>query len=257
VKCSICKEIIQGNYYEDFWGRKFCLNCYFNLENGDCKSCGFPVTSVKYLDGRKYCARCENASIKSGARLRKELLPKIIEIMHKRVFKNEYEINLENVEIEPCSDRRELSQKNNIRGLATHRHQNDMIEVKILVGGNPLVPTYNTLAHEIGHCWAYQHSINREYFDTPLSEAIAGFFSLTVLSNLSGKEIPRSQNYLLEKNLQSLRKKNNVSCIKNHVEKGRLKELKEELKGKSWIVFPLYDELRNQNRIEIEGFKRV
>ncbi len=244
-RCTNCNKNLHGRYYCDLWGRKYCAGCGSIDES--CRTCGSPIVTVEYPDHRRYCQRCEHESIKSSRRIDGELLQTIRRVMERRGF----HIYPDEIKIKLYKDRRNLSDKTHVVGIASHQRFSDKIEIKLLVGGNPLISTMNTLSHEVGHCWAYQHS-SGEYFDQPLSEAIADFFSLTVLSNLSN--IPTSQEKFVDHSIESLKENTDASTIKNiFMEMGHptlINLLKRELKGKAWCAIPLKHN-RSSDRVNV------
>ncbi len=64
--CSVCGELLQRKYYQDFWGNKFCAS---HINHSKCLSCGRIVCErltrggITYPDGLLVCNLCNETAV--------------------------------------------------------------------------------------------------------------------------------------------------------------------------------------------------
>jgi LIM domain/Protein DA1 len=196
LRCSLCGELIQGEYIVDDWG-----NSYHKFHQGTAPQCDYCLRFISdslsmggttYPDGRTICGIClQNAIMDEAAG--KEVMSEVRDILSEEGVV----IEQENIPL-ILADRDKMkkihgSNRADVTGYTFYeRSSSTLIPVttrkyKIyMLTGLPRIAYIQGIAHELMHVWLYRHA-SLEMDDT-LREGSCNFAAYLVLQHYAGKE---------------------------------------------------------------------
>ncbi|NIO28577.1 MAG: protein DA1 [Candidatus Latescibacteria bacterium] len=196
IRCSVCNEIIKGEYFLDHWGNAYhkhheekIIRCDFcnrfivgNLIKG----------MVRYPDGRHLCGKCSVSAVTE------------LEIASSLMFDVAKQLGKFGLHVDPREIELHLVGQDKLRELSSDRSGDttgftdyainknlfghvkyQSIKVYVLYG-MPKVQMISTLAHELTHVWQFINGQLKQ--EQALSEGSCNFASYLVLRKIGGRE---------------------------------------------------------------------
>jgi len=195
-RCTLCNDVIAGQYIVDYWGNAYHLRHQKNASS--CDFCDRFVTEdllkggVRFSDGRLLCRICHASAIKRIGTA-KELMNEVTRHL-KRIGMNLDDVDLRLhligiKKMQVLADHRSCD----LRGVTDYHEEKNLfgrtkkrkIDVYLLYG-MPRVEMIGTLAHELGHVWQFLNG--RLHGDRALSEGSCNFTSYWVLKQIAPGE---------------------------------------------------------------------
>lgn len=195
ARCALCGGVIEGEYFEDFWG-----NAY-HLKHKDkapcCDSCGRFISDsitgggVRYDDGRYICAICHPESV--------EDINDILDIIHEvaeHMTDFDMDVDYRGVEVHLIGrdQMKEIAgqHSNSLRGFTDYsekwrlfgKPQNRKVNVYLLYG-MPRMELISTVAHELAHVWQFNQG--RFDQDPEFAEGSCNYAAYLVLGMYPGQ----------------------------------------------------------------------
>lgn len=196
LKCSLCSDVLRGEYVQDYWGNSYCK--HHDGEAPMCDSCGRFVSQkltgggTRYDDGRFICNICKPESMTDVD----DILEIVFEVaQHMKTFGMEVDYNGIQIHLIGRDKMQTLSghHSNGLRGFTDYREdwrvfgksQNRKMQVYLLYG-MPRMEIINTIAHELAHVWQF----NRGRFQNQRawSEGSCNYAAFLVLGKYPGRE---------------------------------------------------------------------
>lgn len=196
LKCSLCKDVLRGEYLQDYWGNSYCKR--HDGEAPMCDSCGRFVSEkltgggTRYDDGRFICNICKPESITDID----EILEIVFEVAgHMKTFGMEVDYNGIQIHLIGRDKMMTLSghHSNGLRGFTDYREdwrvfgksQNRKMHIYLLYG-MPRMEIINTVAHEMAHVWQFNRGRFRN--ERAWSEGSCNYAAYLVLGKYPGRE---------------------------------------------------------------------
>ncbi len=196
LKCSLCGEVLRGEYLQDYWGNSYCKR--HDGEAPMCDSCGRFVSEkltgggTRYDDGRFICNICKPESMTDVD----DILEIVYEVaQHMKSFGMNVDYNGVRIHLIGRDKMQTLSghHSNGLRGFTDYREdwrvfgksQNRKMDVYLLYG-MPRMEIINTVAHELGHVWQFNHG--RFKNEREWSEGSCNYAAYLVLGRYPGRE---------------------------------------------------------------------
>ena len=190
LKCTICNELISGEYLIDDFGLKY--HRYHETKLKRCDNCNMLISEnttqggVEYSDGRSICNLCKNKSINSVGDYERSLKKVIGRLKNYGLRFNESTIKLKIVDLNELRRISENGLSKHIRGftytnIRTSGDKKTFSHIIYILNGIP--PTYAeaTIAHEIMHVWI---NLNIEHkLSSILEEGSCNYISYTYLKS--------------------------------------------------------------------------
>jgi hypothetical protein len=196
LKCSLCGDVLHGEYLQDYWGNSYCKR--HDGEAPMCDSCGRFVSQqltgggTRYDDGRFICNICKPKSVTDVD----EILEIVFEVAeHMKSFGMQVDYNGIQIHLIGRDRMQTLSghHSNGLRGFTDYREdwrvfgksQNRKMHMYLLYG-MPRMEIVNTVAHELAHVWQF----NRARFknEREWSEGSCNYAAYLVLGRYPGRE---------------------------------------------------------------------
>jgi LIM domain len=196
LKCSLCDDIIRGEYLQDFWGNSYCLR--HDSDAPVCDSCGRFIAEhtteggVRYDDGRFVCNLCRPKSITDID----EILGLVHEVAgHMRSVCMKFDYNGIRIHLIGRDEMQKLSghHSDGLRGFTDYREDfrvfgrsHDRRMDMYLLYGMPRMELVSTIAHELGHVWQFNRGRFRN--DRAWNEGSCNYAAYLVLARYRGRE---------------------------------------------------------------------
>jgi hypothetical protein len=163
LRCSLCDQIINGTYIQDYWGNNYCK--FHEGQNKQCEYCHRFISeeltggAVTYNDGRHVCRICQNSAVTDEDDIQ-EYMEKVADVMSDYGIDVDLDkLDLHMVDIKEMQKR--TGQKyHTLQGYADYREHSGLFglikdeDVSIYVlWGMPEADVVATLAHELTHIW--------------------------------------------------------------------------------------------------------
>lgn len=206
-RCSLCRQIIEGQYVVDYWGNAY--HAWHERGVPSCDFCDRLITSdlerggVRFSDGRYLCRICHASSIKRIGQAR--VLMAQVATQLERIGMH---FDLVDLELHLIGIKRMQKLANyrshDLRGFTDYHEERNLfgrtkrrqIDVYLLYG-MPRVEMIGTLAHELTHVWQFLNG--RLDSDRALSEGSSNFASYWVLKQMAPGE---ETNFIIESMLR-------------------------------------------------------
>lgn len=196
LKCSLCDDVLRGEYLQDYWGNSYCK--HHDGQAPMCDSCGRFVSQdltgggTRYDDGRFICNLCKPKSMTSVD----EILEIVFEVAgHMKTFGMAVDYNGIEIHLIGRDKMQTLSghHSNGLRGFTDYREdwrvfgksKNRKMRIYLLYG-MPRVEIINTVAHELAHVWQFNHG--RFSNDRAWAEGSCNYAAYLVLGKYPGRE---------------------------------------------------------------------
>jgi hypothetical protein len=194
LRCSLCDQVIQGEYIQDYWGNAYCKR---HKDDPCCDSCSRFISpavtggGVRYDDGRYICAICQPGSVKDI-----DVVMKMIDEVatHLASFGMEVDYAGLNVHLIGQDQMKDLSGEHSsgLRGFTDYSHDwrifkragNRKLNVYFLYG-MPRMELISTIAHELAHIYQFNHGRFRN--DQVFAEGSCNYASWLVLRKYDGE----------------------------------------------------------------------
>ncbi|MCB2153724.1 hypothetical protein KQI84_02465 [bacterium] len=170
--CNLCKNPINGSYYEiPFLDGQWCADCFEHKLH--CSTCGRPMDepAASLFDGRHVCRECYKTSVTGTEKLeeiRDELVPEFRKLFGRPVHPPPIravaasELRGAMVEGEIYLPEDEEGKVPIVREMGLFRVRDGVQEILIL-DTMPEDMAWETVAHELAHAWHYQqHPMSRD-----------------------------------------------------------------------------------------------
>jgi len=196
LKCSLCGDVLQGEYLQDYWGNSYCKR--HDGVAPMCDSCGRFISDdltgggTHYDDGRFICNLCKPESMTDVD----DILEIVYEVAeHMKSFGMNVDYNGIQIHLIGRDKMQTLSghHSNGLRGFTDYREdwrvfgksQNRKMHIYLLYG-MPRMEIINTIAHELTHVWQFNHGRFRN--EREWSEGSCNYTAYLVLGRYPGRE---------------------------------------------------------------------
>jgi len=196
LKCSLCDDVLRGEYLQDYWGNSYCK--HHDGEAPMCDSCGRFVSQeltgggTRYDDGRFICNVCKPRSMTDVD----DILEIVFEVAgHMKAFGMEVDYSGIQIHLIGRDKMQTLSghHSNGLRGFTDYREdwrvfgksQNRKMHIYLLYG-MPRMEIVNTIAHELAHVWQFNRGRFRN--EREWSEGSCNYAAYLVLGKYPGRE---------------------------------------------------------------------
>jgi len=196
LRCTLCRERIEGDYFSDYWGGSYHPS--HKSDSPSCDFCGWILrmplegSAVEYSDGRYLCGSCHASAVTTVKEV-KTLASEVSEQL--RSIGIDVDVDAVSFHMVGAEEMRQLNRhsKHKLEGLTTYlevveapgRTIYEEIDVYVLYG-IPRVQMIATLAHELTHVW--QLIYGRLIIYRTLSEGSCQYASYLVLKEIPGGE---------------------------------------------------------------------
>jgi len=206
LRCSLCGDIIAGEYILDYWGNSYHLD--HQGEAPCCDSCSRFISSditgggVRYDDGRYICAICHPTSVTDID----DILAMIDEVArHLDDMGMDVDYKGLLVHLVGREQMKDIAgeHSNALRGFTDYsedwrlfgKPKGRKINVYLLYG-MPRTELLSTITHELVHIWQFNHG--RFENDRALSEGSCNFAAFMVLGQYPGQQSSFFRNSLMK-----------------------------------------------------------
>jgi hypothetical protein len=196
VRCAVCGQIIDGEYYTDYWGNS--VHAHHKGVIPQCEYCGRFISDYttgggyEYRDGRIVCRLCDKTAIIDSSDAR-NMMREVSVILNSR-----------GIEITEDDLPLHLVDKNEMAELRAdeegHPHGFTYARVTTTIGGIVVARRFEiymlyglprmhfiaTMAHELMHVWLHRNA--PEDIDSILCEGSCNYAAFLVLEEFSGPE---------------------------------------------------------------------
>ncbi len=196
LRCGLCRDMIQGEYLQDYWGNSYCQR--HDGVAPVCDSCGRFVSEeltgggVRYDDGRFVCNICRPTSITDID----EILDLVHEIAgHLAKFGMKVDYNGIRIHLIGREEMQTLSghHSEGLRGFTDYRedfrifgHSRNRSMHMYLLYGMPRMEIISTIAHELAHVWQFNNG--RFKNERAWAEGSCNYAAYLVLGRYPGRE---------------------------------------------------------------------
>jgi hypothetical protein len=206
-KCSICGDVIGGQYLVDYWG-----NAYHATHRDQAISCDFCdryITAdlhdggIRFDDGRSLCRICHATSVKKIGRARALMREVATQLERIGMDFREVDLDLHLIGLDKMQ-KLARNRSHDLRGFTDYHEEKNLfgktrrrkIDIYLLYG-MPKVEMIGTLAHELTHVWQFLRG--RLQGDAAFSEGSCNFASYWVLKQMAPGE---EANFIIESMLR-------------------------------------------------------
>jgi len=196
VRCSLCGEILKGEYVKDAWGNRYHPS--HRREMVACEYCGRFISETithggaRYADGRSVCNICRRTAVEGAGEGRKLMVQAAARLAGIGLAVDPSRVRLELVDltrmVEASGDRSRLrtgyTQYESVTSVGGTR-RSESVTVYVLAG-MPRLETIATLAHELTHVWLSREE--RLSTRPALAEGSCNYAAVRVLETYPGAE---------------------------------------------------------------------
>jgi hypothetical protein len=166
LRCSLCGQVIDGEYIYDYWGNAY--HAWHQGKTPQCEYCNRFISeeltggSATYRDGRTVCGICRRSAVTSEHRAQL-LMEEVAGLLGKFGMSVDTEhLKLHLLDLDGIKEK--TGQYHSLQGYADYRETSRLfglvrehdINVYVL-WGMPEAEVISTLAHELTHVWQFRH----------------------------------------------------------------------------------------------------
>ena len=165
-KCTICLQVLTGDYYMDAWKNPFHI--HHENEGIFCNSCsriisqGITHGGYRYNDGRHICSLCQISVVKDDSSIYAAYSHVITLFKTIGINNIPSKIPIELINLIELNNKIGSHSYGNLKGFThtDHDHKKQPLYTIFMLFGLPKIEFEGALAHELMHVWLYENYPN-------------------------------------------------------------------------------------------------